>query len=94
MAKEIEWTQTSVQDRFRIYHFWISHNGSDAHSKKLEILFNKAARLISEFPEMGTETDYPDIRMKMVDSNKIFFVNLADKIQIVRVCDTRQYPSD
>ena len=60
MAKKIEWTLTSIQDRFRIYHFWIDNNRSVSYSNKLELLFNEAAKLISEFPEIGTETDYPD----------------------------------
>ncbi len=72
MAKKIEWTQTSILDRFKIYHFWIDNNKSDAYSKKLETLFNEAAKLISEFPEIGTETDYPDLRVKVVKSYKIF----------------------
>lgn len=94
MAKKIEWTETSVQDRFRIYHFWIANNKSDSYSRKLEILFNEAARLISEFPEIGMETDYPDLRVKMVRSYKLFYINQVDKIQIIRVWDSRQNPSD
>ena len=65
MAKKIEWTETSIRDRFSIYEFWIRNNKSDSYSKKLEILFNEAARLISEFPEIGTETDFPGIRVKV-----------------------------
>ncbi|MBI3235849.1 MAG: type II toxin-antitoxin system RelE/ParE family toxin, partial [Bacteroidetes bacterium] len=94
MAKKIEWTQTSIQDRLRIYHFWIDHNKSNTYSQKLEILFNEAAKLISEFPEVGTETDYPELRVKVVKSYKIFYINNVDKIQIVRVWDSRQNPSD
>ncbi len=94
MAKKIEWTQTSIEDRFRIYNFWIDNNRSDSYSEKLEILFNEAAKLISEFQEIGTETDYPDLRVKVVRSYKIFYINEVDKIQIIRVWDSRQNPSD
>jgi plasmid stabilization system protein ParE len=94
MAKKIEWTQTSILDRFKIYNFWIDNNKSDAYSKKLETLFNEAAKLISEFPEIGTETDYPDLRVKVVKSYKIFYINGVDRIQIIRVWDSRQNPSD
>jgi hypothetical protein len=61
----------------------MSHNDSETYSKKLEILFNEAAKLISQFPEIGTETDYPDLRVKVVRSYKLFYVNNIDKIQIV-----------
>ena len=93
MAKKIEWTETSVHDRFRNIIFGLT-NKSDSYSKKLEILFNEAAKLISEFPEIGTETDYPDLRVKVVKSYKLFYINEVDKIQIIRVWDSRQNPSD
>jgi len=92
MAKEIEWTQTSIQDRFRIYHFWIEYNNSDSYSKKLEVLFNEAAKLISEFPEIGTETDSPGLRVKVIKSYKLFYINQVNKIQIIRIWDSRQDP--
>ena len=62
MAKKIEWTQSAIQDRFNIYHFWTANNNSDTFSKKLEILFNEAAKLISEFPDIGAETELRDGR--------------------------------
>ena len=68
MARKIEWTKTSIQDRFAIYKFWIEKNKSDSYSKKLEILFNEAAKLVSEFPEIGTETDFPGLRVKVIRS--------------------------
>jgi plasmid stabilization system protein ParE len=94
MAKKIEWTQTSIQDRVKIYHFWVERNKSDSYSKKLELLFNEAAKLISEFPEIGIETDFPDLRVKVIRSYKLFYLNQADKIQIVRVWDSRQNPEN
>jgi len=94
MAKKIEWAQTSIQDRFKIYHFWTENNKSDSYSKKLEVLFNEAAKLISEFPEIGTETDFPDLRVKVIKSYKLFYLNNVDKIQIVRVWVSRQNPEN
>ena len=94
MVKKIEWTQTSIQDRSRIYNFWIDNNKSDSYSKKLEILFSEAAKLISEFPEIGIETDYPNLRVKIIKSYKLFYINEVDKIQIIRVWDSRQNPAD
>lgn len=90
MAKEIEWTLTSLQDRFKIYFYWIDHNKSDIYSKKLEILFNEAGKIISEFPEIGTETDHPNLRVKVVKNYKLFYLNQIDKVQIIRVWDSRQ----
>ena len=94
MARKIEWTKTSIQDRFEIYKFWIERNKSDSYSKKLEILFNEAARLISEFPEIGTETDFPGLRVKVIKSYKLFYTDDSNTIRIIRIWDTRQNPQN
>lgn len=94
MAKKIEWTLTSVNDRLNIYQFWVEKNKSDLYSEKLEQLFKEAAKLISEFPEIGIETDFPSLRVKVIRSYKLFYLNLEDTIQVIRVWDTRQSPEN
>lgn len=94
MAKKIEWTQSSILDRLEIYRYWTENNKSDTYSEKLETLFNEASRLIAEFPEIGTETDFPDLRVKIIRSYKLFYLNRPNKIQILRVWDTRQKPEN
>lgn len=81
-------------DRFEIYRFWIEKNKSNSYSKKLEILFNEAARLVSEFPEMGTETDFPGLRVKVIRSYKLFYTDDSNTIRIIRIWDTRQNPQN
>ena len=80
MARKIEWTKTSIHDRLEIYKFWIEKNKTDAYSRKPEILFKEAAKLIAEFPEIGTETDFPGIRIKVIRSYKLFYVDHPDAI--------------
>ncbi|NBP68410.1 MAG: type II toxin-antitoxin system RelE/ParE family toxin [Cytophagia bacterium] len=63
-------------------------------SEKLERLFNETAILLSEFPEIGIKTDYPDIRIKVIKNYKLFYQNFPDKIQIIRVWDNRQNPDN
>ncbi len=94
MARKIEWTQTSIRDRFEIYKFWAEKNRSDSYSKKLEILFNEAAKLISEFPEIGTETDFSGLRVKVIKSYKLFYTDDSETIRIIRIWDTRQNPQN
>ncbi len=60
--KQIEWTRKAIQDRLEIYQFWLDRNKSDSYSKKLESLLGAAAKLISAFPEIGIQTDFPGIR--------------------------------
>ena len=94
MARKIEWTRTSIQDRFDIYKFWIEKNQSDSYSKKLEILFSEAAKLISEFPEIGTETDFTGLRVKVIKSYKVFYTDDNETIRVIRIWDTRQNPQN
>lgn len=94
MAKKIVWTQTAIRDRFKIYQYWIYKNKSDLYSEKLERLFNEGANLLSEFPEIGTQTDFQDIRVKVIRNYKLFYLNQHDSIQIIRVWDTRQNPDN
>ena len=94
MAKEIVWTETAVHDRFQIYQFWLSHNESQSYSEKLDKLFSESALLIAQFPEIGTKTDYKDIRVKIVGNHKLFYKSTGDRIEIIRVWDTRQNLSD
>ena len=94
MARKIEWTQTSIRDRFEIYKFWVEKNKSDSYSKKLEILFNEAAKLISEFLEIGTETDFSGLRVKVIKSYKLFYTDDSETIKIIRIWDTRQNPQN
>lgn len=92
MARKIEWTKTSVHDRFEIYQYWVEKYNSDSYSKKLERLFNEAATLISEFPQIGTETDFPGLRVKIVRSYKLFYSDQSNTIRIIKIWDTRQDP--
>ena len=94
MAKEIVWTETSVQDRLGIFQFWLIHNKSATYSKKLEYLFNESVKLLAEFPQMGTPTDYQDLKVKIVRNYKLFYRDTSNRIEIIRVWDTRQNPKD
>jgi toxin YoeB len=94
MAKKIEWTETAIHDRFRIYYYWLQRNKSDSYSKKLEIIFKEASILISEFPEIGKQTDLPNLRFKIIKDYKLFYISNPDSIQIIRIWDTRQDPDN
>lgn len=94
MAKKIVWTQTSVRDRFNIYEFWRDKTKSDLYSEKLEKLFEEAAKLLAEFPEIGTQTDFNNVRVKVIRDYKVFYMNLNDSIHIIRVWAAKQNPND
>lgn len=86
------WTQTAIQDRVKIYQYWANKNKSNLYSEKLERLFGEGAKLLSEFPEIGTQTDFQNIRVKVIRTYKLFYLNQPDSIQILRVWHTGQDP--
>ncbi|MEM7551889.1 MAG: type II toxin-antitoxin system RelE/ParE family toxin [Bacteroidota bacterium] len=92
MAKKVRWTTRSITDRTNIYKYWLERNKSNAYPDKLEQLFEKSAEIISNFPNIGTQTDYRNVCFKVVRDYKIFYRIEFDEIQILRVWDTRQHP--
>lgn len=53
MAKKIIWSLTAQIDRKEILSYWIDRNKSSAYSKKLNLLFNDAAKIIAKLPNIG-----------------------------------------
>lgn len=94
MAKKIIWTHTAIEDRFKIYQFWLDRTKSNTYSNKLEHLFTEGAKLISKFPEIGRPTDFDHIRAKIIQNYLLFYLIQSDSIQIIRVWDTRQNPEN
>ena len=92
MAKKIRWTTRSITDRILIYKYWLERNQSNTYPEKLEQLFEKSAELISNFPNIGNQTNYRNVYSKVVRDYKIFYRIETDEIQILRVWDTRQHP--
>lgn len=92
MAKKVKWTSRALSDRVNIYKYWLERNRSDSYPEKLEQLFRKSADLISNFPKIGTPTNYRKVYIKIVRDYKIFYRIEANEIQILRVWDSRQHP--
>ena len=92
MAKEIKWTNRAIIDRTIIYKYWLERNKSNSYSQKLEKLFEKSARIIGIFPNIGKPTNYRNVFAKVVRDYKIFYRIKSDEIEILRVWDTRQLP--
>ncbi|MEQ9232053.1 MAG: type II toxin-antitoxin system RelE/ParE family toxin [Cyclobacteriaceae bacterium] len=92
MAKKIRWTNRAIIDRANIYKYWLQRNQSNSYPEKLEQLFEKSAETISNFPKIGSLTDYRNVYSKVVGDYKIFYRIEHDEIQVLRVWDTRQHP--
>ena len=92
MAQKVKWTYRSIADRIAIYQYWLQRNQSDSYPERLEQLFERSADLISNFPYIGTKTNYRRVYSKVVGNYKIFYRLVKEEIQILRVWDARQHP--
>ena len=90
MVKEVVWNIRALQDRTSIYQYWLFHNQLDSYSKKLEFLFQSSAKFIAAFPEIGTKTEIPGVRVKITRNFKFFYRFDSEAIEILRVWDSHQ----
>ncbi len=92
MAKKIVWSEKAHRDRISILQFWIEHNKSKNFSKKLNILFREAVKLVAKFPKTGKKTDLENIRAKFVRDYLIFYEETQRTINVLSIADGRQNP--
>lgn len=92
MVREIIWSEKAAFERKEILNYWIARNRSNSYRKKLNNLFQNNIRLIAEFPDLGTETDVPNVRVRVVSVYLIFYEVVEDEIWILSIWDGRRNP--
>ena len=92
VKKQIIWSIRAQQDRKAILEYWIEKNRSKTYSEKLFALFIQAADLISEYPKIGMQTNYGNLRLKIVRDYLLFYEEMENRIEILLVWDSRQNP--
>jgi len=94
MVREIIWSEKAAFERKEILNYWIARNKSNSYNKKLNNLFQNNIRLIVEFPDLGTETDVPNVRVRVVNVYLIFYEVVEDEIWILCIWDGRRNPEN
>ena len=92
--KQVRWTLKAINDKIAIYEYWNDRNKSTAFSLKLEKLLNHAANLLCQYPTLGTQTNYKDVRVKIIRDYKLFYKISNGYIVILTVWDSRQNPEN
>ena len=87
MAKRIIWSKRAQNDRKQIFQFWIEHNKSKSYSLKLNHLFKEAVKLLAVHPTIGIQSNYEDVRTKLVRDYRIFYEVKGDSIHILTIWD-------
>jgi toxin YoeB len=74
MAKrKVEWSTKAVSELKNILDFYNTRNYSTTFSKKFYNKIKKNINLISENPQLGTKTDYLNIRTFIFDNYQIIY---------------------
>ena len=93
MAKQIIWTRHAHLNRFQILDYWIKRNKSAIYSIKLNQIFEETALLLSKHPQIGKETDVPNVRIRIVKDYFFTYRETESMIEILTIWDSRQDPS-
>lgn len=94
MVREIIWSEKAAFERKEILNYWIARNKSNSYSKKLNTLFQNTIRLIAEFPDLGTGTDIPNVKVRIVSVYLIFYEIVEEEIWILTIWDGRRNPEN
>ena len=92
MARELIWSKLSHQHKYSIFKYWNNRNKSKTYSKKLNILFNNAAKLLVDYPSIGEKTDYKNVRLKLVRDYWMVYRVTVNHIQILAIWNHNRNP--
>lgn len=92
MAKRVRWTRHAKADRINILTYFIERNKSAEYSKKLNKLFIKEIKYISEYPNIGKPSNAVNIRVKVTGDYYIIYQIDSEEVVVLRIWDTRQDP--
>jgi plasmid stabilization system protein ParE len=93
VKRTIIWTHNAVIQRRNIFIYWNNRNGSSEYSKRLLGLIRNRLILLIKFPEVGKLTDYPNLRVVVIENYLLFYFKNEDTILIIAFWDNRQDPS-
>lgn len=95
MAKrKIVWSVEAKNDLFEILNFYVERNGSPAFSIKLNNRINKSLQLISKYPNIAIETDYPSVRVLITGDYQIIYEIFDQLILVIMLRDCRRNPEN
>jgi plasmid stabilization system protein ParE len=88
----IHWTETAIRQRNLIFEYWIERNQSTTYVKKLNDKIKERTHLLKQYPELGKETDFKNIRVVSLGHYSILYKESNLKIIITGFWDNRQEP--
>lgn len=92
MVEKIIWSSRARKEFIEILQYWITRNKSNTYSLKLNSLVEEQLNLISKFPQIGRETDIPDVYVKAIKDYLLYYEVIEDNLYILTIRDGRRNP--
>lgn len=92
MPGKIIWSERAAKEKIAILEYWINRNKSKRYSLRLDKLIQKSVELLSINPEIGRISNYPPVRIKIVEDYLIYYRIKQDNIEILSIWDNRRNP--
>lgn len=90
--RKIVWSHRARLRLKSILQFYIDRNGSKTYSEKLFACFNQEIRLLINYPNLGIQTDFANVRGLIVNEFIIYYELMDEQIFIHTIWDSRQDP--
>jgi addiction module RelE/StbE family toxin len=94
MVRRVIWAANAQFDRKEILNYWNNRNKSNAYSKKLNELFVKALSIIKKHPNIGMQTSFKNVRIKVVKDYYLIYEYNESEIAVLAIWDTNQNPDN
>jgi plasmid stabilization system protein ParE len=92
MPKKVIWSERAAKEKISILEYWINRNKSNRYSLRLDKLIQENIDLLSINPEIGKISNYPPVRIKIVESYFIYYRVGSEQIEILSIWDSRRNP--
>ncbi|SRR5690554_1558587 len=92
MPKQIIWSIKAKTELIDILEYWIERTGSNTFAKKLNGLIEDDLKLLSEYPNIGRETDIPKVRVRVIQKYLLYYESNKEAIFILTLRHQKRNP--
>lgn len=93
MSKQIIWSIKAKTELLKVLEYRIERNGSNTFAKKLNELIEEDLKLLSEYPDIGRETDIPAVRVRVIQKYLLYYEFNKEAIFILTFRHQKRNPN-
>ena len=93
MALTILYSPLFLDSLQSILEYYDERNGNSHYSRKLLALFQRQIGLLSQMPDIGRKTNFPQIRVLFVDNYGIEYQKRNDSILVINIYSCMTNPA-